>query len=89
MVRKVFTKRPCKKGKVRQGAGGRCVKKCAKDERRRDGVCKQYKKNKHTFNELSGRFVQNGGPTANWIRGYGPPPRGYTGTYKQELAHYL
>lgn len=82
MVGKVFTKKPCKGGKVRQGAGGRCVKKCKVNERRRKGVCRRFTKKDYTFNELSGRFVKNGGPTAKWIRGNGPAPRGYTGTYR-------
>ena len=89
MVKKVFTKKPCKGTKERKGVGGRCVKKCKSYERRRDGVCKRFTKPGYTYNELSGRFVSNSGPTAKWIRGKGPAPSGYVGTYRQELSHYL
>jgi len=86
MVKKVFTKKPCKRGKVRQGKGGRCVRKCKADERRKDYVCRKLTKKNYTYNELSRRFVKNGGPTAKWIRGNGPAPFNYYGTYEEMVA---
>lgn len=88
--KRVKTTVKCKPGKVRQGVGGRCVKKCAANERRRNHVCKTFTRRGKTYNELSGRFVDTKGIVGQWIRGIGPSPKGYgKKSYKAQLKPYL
>lgn len=80
--------RPCAKGSTRVNGncvpikctgtkvkiGGRCVKKCGENQRRKKGVCRDFKRVGYVYNEITHRFVDKDGPTAKWVKGTGPNP---------------
>lgn len=63
----------CSKSQVR--IRGRCVKKCGVNQRRKNGVCKDFKRPGFVYNEITHRFVAKDGPTAKWIKKMGPNPK--------------
>lgn len=80
----------CKKGKENKGVNGRCVKKCTKYQKRKNGVgpCKTVKKKDHVMNRLTMRLVKKDGPTGQWVLGKRDrhPSTGKKGYYADVLA---
>lgn len=81
--------RPCAKGSKRVNGncvpikctgtkvkiGGKCVRKCGVNQRRKNGVCRDFKRPGFVYNEITHRFVAKDGPTAKWIKKMGPNPK--------------
>lgn len=81
----------CKPGKENKGVRGRCVKKCTKHQKRKNGVgpCTTRSKPGHVLNRLSGRFVKKDGPTGRWVLGKTNknPATGNFAVYREIIAH--